>query len=97
MSLFLAVADHLTPVAITFVAVLVLVSLRLGIPYLRFVDLVSKADTPEGVAVLAKHLAKNTGGRYINVSDMWMDFTSAATALNKEYRRKHMLSVFDKN
>lgn len=84
-------ADHLIPLLITLGIIVAVIAFWIGKPYLRYIDLVSKADNQEDLNELAKDLAEKAGGKRVDTSSTWESFLPAALVL----RLTHMDRVED--
>ena len=77
--------DHIIPVLITLAVIVAVVMYRIGFPYLRHIYLVSQASNFDGEMRLARHLARQAGGKRIEVSELWTGFIPAARALHADH------------
>lgn len=88
--IFLTIASHLIPVVLTILVLAIAVIFMIGSPYCRYVSLVSDAGSEKGKERLARHLAKETGGRKIDANQSWRAFLPAARDLYKKHEcKKH--------
>ncbi len=82
-SLLITVISHILPMVLLIVGFGMISILFYGTPYLKYLNLVSQADTNEGQEDFAKYLAKKTGGRKIDVNQSWKSFLPAAKDIHK--------------
>jgi len=72
----------------TLAILITIIALIIGVPYCRYVDKLANAHTDKGKEDLAKYLAHRTGGRKIDVENLWRSFLPAARDLHKDHLKK---------
>lgn len=88
MQLILTLVSHLLPVMITGGAVVTALALWIGGPYCRHVFFISNAANTRGVEDLARHLARQVGGKRLGIEQAWEMFIPAARKLSQDYIEK---------
>ena len=91
---FLEFVNHFLPFILTLFFVSAFIFFVIGRPYIRYIALVSNASNPEGVSKLARYLAHKTGGRRINVDEIWEQFIPIAEKLYKVHKTRQANSFF---
>lgn len=78
-------ANHLGPIAISVMLLLMVVAVILCGRQLQYIALVADATDDEGVDELAKYMARRNGGKHIDTTNLWESFVPAAKAVSDNY------------
>ncbi len=83
-----SIIAHIIPIALSLAGLFAGWVLKTYFPQLTYTHLIVDAIDEKGIELLAKFLAKQTGGKYIEVDHLWKEFIPAAEALRADYLEK---------